>query len=174
MGKYLNSLLEEELKLKVGNDFFKEFDTTKIIGKIDFCVAKTYLHEGQNELFDEHEDIAKELAATQSFLWAEAKKGDKQNIIHSFVQLILTIGRWRTYEKQLPPAYLGAFDAEKIAFIRYDIVAEVFAQNDFNWNVTPSNHDTKEFKQLLELVEAELETKSTVFDYLKQEKELRT
>ena len=34
--RYQN-IREEELKNKVGNDFFAAFDTTKIVGNIDFC-----------------------------------------------------------------------------------------------------------------------------------------
>ncbi|OQX98532.1 MAG: hypothetical protein B6I24_04920, partial [Bacteroidetes bacterium 4572_128] len=77
----------------------------------------------------------------ESLLWAEAKKG-KSDIYKSFVQLILTIGKSRTFDKNLPPSYLGAFDAEKIAFIPYNDIHEIFYLNDFNWNVTPSNHKT--------------------------------
>lgn len=36
--------------------------------------------------------------------------------IESFVQLILTIGKNRIYENELPPLFLGAFDSEKIAY----------------------------------------------------------
>ena len=57
----------------------------------------------------------------------------------------MTIGKARTYEKHLPPVFLGAFDAEKIAFVQYNVVSEVFAQNDFDWTVTSSNHETKGF-----------------------------
>jgi hypothetical protein len=34
--RYQN-IREEELKNKVGQDFFAAFDTTKIVGNIDFC-----------------------------------------------------------------------------------------------------------------------------------------
>ena len=33
-----NNIREEELKNKVGFDWFKQFDTTKILGNIDFTV----------------------------------------------------------------------------------------------------------------------------------------
>jgi hypothetical protein len=35
--KYRN-IREEELKNKVGSDFFTDFDTTSIVGNIDFCL----------------------------------------------------------------------------------------------------------------------------------------
>ena len=36
---YNLKLREEELKLKVAKDFFKRFDSTKILGNIDFCIS---------------------------------------------------------------------------------------------------------------------------------------
>ena len=39
MAKYTTGLLEEELKNKVAADWFAAYDTTRIIGKVDFCVA---------------------------------------------------------------------------------------------------------------------------------------
>ena len=52
----------------------------------------------------------------------------------------------------LPPPFLAAFDAEKIAFVPYNDIQEIFYQNDFNWNVTPSDYETKEFKLVHEKV----------------------
>lgn len=166
---YSNTLREEELKNKVANDYFSSYDNTKIIGNIDFCIAKITDKSGgkQAELFDETQ-------ITQSLFWAEAKRGNKQDIYESFVQLIMTIGKAKTYEKHLPPVFLGAFDAEKIAFVQYNVVSEVFAQNDFDWTVTSSNHETKEFRQLYALVKDELERKSQLFYYDKDDKELKS
>ena len=146
-------ILEEEVKNKIAQDYFGLFDCTKIIGKIDFCVTLKTVRQ-QVEL---HE--------TESLLWAEAKKG-KSDIYKSIVQLILTIGKARTFDKQLPPAFLGAFDSESISFIAYNDIQNIFYQNDFNWNVTPSNHDTKEFKQVLELVRTTIEAKSLFFAFI--------
>lgn len=165
---YANTLREEELKNKVAADFFKDYDGTKIIGNVDFCIAKITDKSGgrQKTLFTENE-------ITQSLLWAEAKRGNRQNIYESFVQLIMTIGKARTFEEYLPPVFLGAFDAEKIAFIQYNAVSAVFSQNDFDWTVTSSDHGTKEFIQLYNLVKEELEKKSQLFYYDKDEKELK-
>ncbi len=90
-----------------------------------------------------------------------------------FVQLILTIGKARTFDKTLPPTFLGAFDFKKIAFIPYISVQDIFYENDFNWNVTPSNHDTKEFKLIKERIEATLKKGTHVYDYEKDTKELK-
>lgn len=153
--KYKN-IREEELKNKVGADWFKSFDTTEIIGNIDFSV------------FPNQPDIF----GRTPLLWAEAKTGNF-DIPTMFVQLILTIGKARTFDKTLPPAFLGAFDFKKIAFVPYISVQDIFYLNDFNWNVTPSNHDSKEFKLIKERVEANLKQNSYVYDYEKDEKELK-
>lgn len=129
----------------VREDFFKDYDCRKLIGNIDFSVA---IPQTGKELFPEIEYL----------LWAEAKKGAlTPSAFHdAFIQLIFTIGRERTFDKNLPPKFLGAFDAEKIAFIPFSAVMEVFSQNDFDWTVAPSDHESKEFKQLKEMVKKQL------------------
>ncbi len=154
--KYKN-IREEELKNKVGADWFKQFDTTEILGNIDFTVFPK-----QDSLF-----------GRTPLLWAEAKTGNF-DVPTMFVQLILTIGKARTFDKTLPPAFLGAFDFKKIAFVDYVNIQDIFYLNDFNWNVTSSNHATKEFQFIRERVESILKSKTYVFDYQKDEKLLNT
>ena len=150
----------------VAEDYFSDYDCRKLVGNIDFSVA---IRKEKRDLFPD----------TEYLLWAEAKQGKNHPLYESFIQLILTIGKERTLEHNLPPKFLGAFDAEKIAFIPYSAVMEVFSQHDFNWNVTPSNHDTKEFKLLKELVSKQLEEsgkqKDSVFVFFYDEnlKELK-
>ena len=153
--KYKN-IREEELKNKVGADWFHNFDTTEILGNIDFTVLPK-----QDSLF-----------GRTTLLWAEAKTGD-YDVPTMFVQLILTIGKARTFDKTLPPVFLGAFDYKKIAFVPYISVQDIFYLNDFNWNVTPSNHETKEFKLIKERIEVTLKQNTSVYDYQKDEKELK-
>ena len=149
------NIREEELKNKVGADWFKVFDTTEILGNIDFTVFPK-----QDHLF-----------GRMPLLWAEAKTGDFE--IHTmFVQLILTIGKARTFDKTLPPAFLGAFDFKKIAFVPYLNVQDIFYLNDFNWNVTPSNHETKEFKLIRDRIETTLKQHTYIYNYKKDEKDL--
>jgi hypothetical protein len=154
--KYKN-IREEELKNKVGADWFAAFDTTEIVGNIDFTVFPK-----QDNLF-----------GRVPLLWAEAKTGNF-DIPTMFVQLILTIGKARTFDKTLPPAFLGAFDFKKIAFVDYISVQDIFYLNDFNWNVTPSNHETKEFQLIKTRIETILTQNTYVYDYEKDEKELQT
>ncbi len=152
---YSLSILEEELKNKVAHDYFRKFDCSQILGRVDFSVSKKI--NGEN-LF---------------FLWAEAKAGNKKDIYESFVQLILTIGRERPFETNIPPLFLGAFDAEKIAFIRYDSVVEVFYFNDFNWNVSASDHKTKEFEKLHNIVKEDIEEYSLLFNFENEKEQLK-
>lgn len=155
---YSKTIREEELKNKVARDYFHSFDNTQIIEEIDFSIAPKKEADKKD---------------TEYFLWAEAKKGNKNDIYESFVQLILTIGKKRVFDKHLPPPFLGAFDAEKIAFIQYYKVLDVFNQNDFNWNVTPSDHESKEFKQLYNLVENTLKNESCIYKFDDDESELK-
>ena len=90
-------------------------------------IAKNIVERGQTSIFDEFENDD-----LKSLLWAEAKQDTSHGIFESFVQLILTIGKERTFEKYLPPKYIGAFDAEKFAFIEYHEIRSIFYQNDFN------------------------------------------
>ncbi|WP_018676692.1 hypothetical protein [Riemerella columbina] len=153
--KYRN-IREEELKNKVGTEFFKDYDTTEIVGNIDFTVLPR-----QETIF-----------GRTALLWAEAKTGNYDTTT-MFVQLILTIGKARTFDKTFPPAFLGAFDGQKIAFVPYINIQDIFYLNDFNWNVTPSNHTTKEFQLIKERIDQTLKKTSYVYDYLTDEKELR-
>ncbi|EAK2207647.1 hypothetical protein BWQ71_04565 [Campylobacter upsaliensis] len=174
---YSTKISEEELKAKVKEDFFspnpqsefikldkeqkallKTLDSTQILGRIDFCISYN----------------AKTLFQPINFLWAEAKKGNKADIIESFIQLILTIGKEKTYENNLPPIFLGAFDCEKIAFIPYHELDSIFSQNDFNWLVTPSKHDTKEFKTLHALAKELIEKQKLQFSFKSDYKELQS
>ena len=155
---YPQNMPEEELKNTIAKDFFKGFEAAQILGKIDFCVSYR----------------AKTLFQAIHFLWAEAKRGNKSDIVELFVQLILTIGKERTFENELPPLFLGAFDCAKIAFIPYYEIMDIFSQNDFNWNVAPSDHSTKEFKQLYAKSKDVLESKKLQFDFEHDSKELQS
>lgn len=150
------AIREEELKNKVGNDWFGAFDTTEILGNIDFCVLPK-----QDSLF-----------GRPSLLWAEAKTGN-YDVTAMFVQLIMTIGKARTFDKTLPPAFLGAFDFKKIAFIPYISVQDIFYINDFDWTVTSSDHSTKEFAIIRDRIDKVLKSNTHLYDFEKDEKELK-
>ena len=58
MAYYPKTIQEEELKNKVREDWFTDYDNTEIPGKVDFCVG----HNGT------------------TYLWAEAMRGVKKDI----------------------------------------------------------------------------------------------
>jgi hypothetical protein len=149
--RYAN-ILEEEVKNRVTQDFFRNFDCTKILGKIDFAV-KVRRPSGAVDLEDEY------------LLWAEAKQ-KPTDIPLMLAQLVLTIGKARTFDEILPPAFLGCYDSEKIAFVPFSEIQEIFYQNDFNWNVAPSNHETKEFQQVYGKIKQILENDVPFETYL--------
>ena len=148
---------EEELKTLVGRAFFRRWEWGRILGKIDFCVGMPARHAGDEFV---------------SLLWAEAKKGHA-DLREALVQLVLTIGRARTFDRHLPPPLLAAFNAQEIAFVPYSVIQPVFAQSDFNWRVAPSDHASKEFQQLDSLIGGVLEREATTFHFARDERGLR-
>lgn len=156
---YQLDIREKAIENKLRKDYFQSYNAEDVLGDIDFAVA---VPVNGPQLFE-----------PEYLLWAEAKKSNHHDIYESFVQLILTVGKARTFDKHLPPAFLGAFDAEKMAFIQYNSVLDIFYQNDFNWNVTPSNHETKEFKQIYDTVKDTLDKELLLFYFDKDEKDLR-
>ena len=152
-----NNILEEELKNKVGHDYFAPYNHTDIIERIDFAVAHPETFFGQKHYF----------------LWAEAKRANS-DIYKALAQLILTIGKARIFERLLPPNYLGVFNSQLIAFIPYWEVQDIFSQNDFNWSVTPSDHNTTEFEQVYNRVKNILERNAYHFQFGTDDKELHT
>ena len=160
---HYNNLQEEELKIRIAEQFFTSYDCGNRIGKIDFCAVQK--EKANVERVKEKEVV--------SLLWAEAKRGIVADIYKPLVQLILTIGKARTFETYLPPPFLAAFDAEKIAFIPYKEILPFFSQNDFNWNVTPSDEKSREFGLLYDAVKATLDKTAYLFRYDVHETELR-
>ena len=150
-------LQEETLKNRVAQDFFGGLDCTEVIENIDFTVKNKHSLLGTYHL------------------WAEAK-ADVTDVCEMLTQLILTIGKARTFDKLTPPPFLGCFDREKIAFIPYHSIQEIFYQSDFNWKVTPSNRNTREFKLVYDRVNTiltETQEQTYLFDFDKDEKGLK-
>ena len=148
---------ESEVKNKIRKEYFNDYDWTRAIGDIDLAVCS-------NPAIG---------VAPVTYLWCETKQGTKRDIYESLIQLILTVGKARTYESEMPPYYLGAADAEKIAFVEYNKVMHIFSKTDFNWNVAPSDHGTKEFRELDALLRKELESSVTIFKYAYDDTVLR-
>ncbi|EAK9993350.1 hypothetical protein A9458_00560 [Campylobacter lari] len=142
---------EETLKNKVREAYFSKFS---IVGsKIDFIITQKHKDLGEINLF-----------------WAEAKQGIS-DIKKSFIQLILTIGKHKFHAEQTP-ALIGAFDAEKIAFLSFSKIQEVFYKNDIDWSVTPSDHTSEQFLKLLKELD-EILNEALIFYYEKNDEELK-
>ena len=158
--KYGELRLEEDIKNNVHADWFAAFDY-KPVEKMDFCVFSK-------------SDADKSIEERTSFLWAESKLGTKHDISESLVQMILTIGKARAYTRYQPPKFIGAFDAQQIAFLPYHEIHDIFRINDFDWKraARPSDHGSKEFRLVFDRVKNTLESGTFVFDFLKDAKEL--
>lgn len=156
--KSQKSVQEDETKNVLKAVYFAAYDWTRVIGKIDLAVCS------QPQLG----------AIPTNYLWAETKQGRKKDIYESFIQLVLTIGKARIFEQEMPPYFLGAADAEKIAFVEYNKVMHIFSKSDFNWNVTPSDHTTKEFRELYNLLHDDLANDVRIFKFAYDEKALRS
>jgi len=136
---------EANFKTAVFQEYFgsKKFKYMQEVDRIDFVITDN---------------------AESHLIWAETKK-NTADIVEMFVQLILTIGKARTFDKHNPPPFLCVFDYEKIAFLQYNVIHEIFYQTDFNWNVTPSDHKSKEFKQIKSIVEKTIEENDMLFSF---------
>jgi hypothetical protein len=53
---------KRRIKNRIASDYFAEFDTTKIIGNVDFCATLKQLNQTQSLM---------ENIESKSFLWAE-------------------------------------------------------------------------------------------------------
>ncbi|RVY49196.1 hypothetical protein ECC24_06195 [Helicobacter pylori] len=151
-----SNLNEEPLKSSVAKAFFENFDFSG--DKIDFII--TYNHKNKGKPL-----------WVEPILWAEGKKG-KSELFKSLAQLILTIGKYKFYT-HFPPPYLGAFDAFSFLFVEYHKLDFIFTRSDIDFSVTPSNHNTENFKHLLNDLTPLLDKEALIFDYETQNKELK-
>lgn len=151
---------EKEIENRLRKDYFAAFDAEEVLGDVDFSVG---IPQDELQMFEK-----------EYLLWAEAKKSNHHDIYESLVQLILTIGKARTFDKHLPPAFLGAFDAEKIAFLPYHRIIDAFSLSYIDWTVRPSDHESPTFVTLLSLVKDTLEKETLIYDFSNDDRLLRT
>ena len=151
---------EKEIENRLRKDYFAAFDAEEVLGDVDFSVG---IPQDDLHLFEQ-----------EYLLWAEAKKSNHHDIYESLVQLILTIGKARTFDHHLPPAFLGAFDAEKIAFLPYHRIIDVFSLSYIDWTIRPSNHESETFRLLLSIVKETLERETLIYSFDHDDRLLRT
>ena len=136
---------EANFKTAIFQEYFgtKKFGYMQELDRIDFIITDN---------------------ADRHLIWAETKK-NTADTVEMFAQLILTIGKARTFDRHNPPPFLCVFDYEKIAFLQYNAVHDIFYQNDFNWNIAPSDHKTKEFQQIKAVVESTVNERNLIFSF---------
>ena len=91
---YQLDIREKAIENKLRKDYFQAYNAEEVLGDIDFAVAVPV--DGP-QLFE-----------PEFLLWAEAKKSNHHDIYESFVQLILTIGKARSFDKHLPSVQFSA------------------------------------------------------------------
>ncbi|MDR0598757.1 MAG: hypothetical protein LBG84_01565, partial [Treponema sp.] len=191
---------EETLKGLVHNDFFPKYGYEPNIDNIDFVItdkktrgggmdaaARGQAREtGLLEFYDVSEGNSKTPSgksatdggfsagggSSRHYLWAEAKKGS-HDVFDMFTQLVLTCKK--TYEKadHLAPPWLGVFDEARIAFVAFHDLLPVFTVTDFNWNITPSNHETSDFKKAREKIKNLIGAKIVIYNFGADDNEIK-
>ena len=127
-------MLEEELKNRIWQRYFKKYDCAEIIKRIDFTVKST------SKINPEY------------LFWAEAKQS-QTDIFSMLTQLLVTI-KQDAYNI-LPPKFIGCFDSEKIAFVEYNEILPIYSLNDFNWRQTPSQVNVKSIESLKKILSSQ-------------------
>ncbi|GHU31281.1 hypothetical protein FACS1894172_05940 [Spirochaetia bacterium] len=154
---------EETLKGLVHDDYFPKFGYEPNIDNIDFVITDK---KTRTDLFSDG------VGSSKHYLWAEAKKGT-HDVFDMFTQLILTCKK--TYEKgeHLAPPWLGCFDEARIAFVSFHDMLPIFTETDFNWNTTPSNHETTDFQKARKKVAKLIGAKIAVYNFGGDDKEIK-
>jgi hypothetical protein len=163
MANYGGIQKEETLKSLVHEDYFSRFGYEPNIDNIDFVVTDK---KARDDLFsDSH-------GSSCHYLWAEAKKGS-HDVFAMFTQLVLTCKK--TYEKAeyLAPPWLGVFDEARISFAAFHDMLPVFTETDFNWNVTPSNHEAADFQKAREKVKNLIGAKIVSFSFGTDDRDIK-
>ena len=163
MPNYNNIQKEETLKSLVHEDYFSKFGYEPNIDNIDFVITDK---KARNDLFSEGPE------SSRHYLWAEAKKG-MQDIFDMYTQLILTCKK--TYEKAdyFAPPWLAVFDEIRISFVAFHDILPVFSITDFNWNTTPSNHETDDFQKAKEKIKDLIGAKIVIYHFETDDKDIK-
>lgn len=141
-----NFKTKDDLKKKVFKDYFSDFIYLDDIPYLDFVISD--LKNKNNFL-----------------LWGDAKADvyDLNTSVINITKFILKIGRYKLYGKHIPPKFIVLFDNEKIIFIPYSDIQDIFYINDFNWNIKLDDYDKKEFEFILNRINIILNKDSLVF-----------
>ena len=123
---------EEDIKTEITNAFFPKTHFVIEKNRLDFVVKDRQ----DNDL-----------------LWAESKKGaGRVSKWAMLAQLILTI-KPRLDKGEIPPTFVGCFDADEITFVEFFNIQEILATNDFNWNERPSSVSQKSIDKVQSILD---------------------
>ncbi|MDR3303770.1 MAG: hypothetical protein LBS86_05100, partial [Treponema sp.] len=163
MTRYSGIQKEETLKGLVRDDYFSQFGYEPNIDNIDFVITDK---KTRDDLFSDGP------GNSNHYLWAEAKKG-VHDMFAMFTQLILTCKK--TYEKgeHLAPPWLGCFDETRIAFVSFHDILPIFNEPDFNWNTTPSIHETADFQKARKKVKNFIGAKIAMYTFGVGDREIK-
>lgn len=140
---------EEDVKTQIEHLFFKDCVVEK--NRLDFAVSDKKGH---------------------ALYWAESKKGNYDKWL-MLAQLFLTI-KPRIDKAELPPIFIGCFDAQDITFVEFHHAQDVFQTNDFNWNERPSAVSPKTAAKIKRILDGKeitfrwLEDKDAVKEFVKK------
>ncbi|MDR0411394.1 MAG: hypothetical protein LBH75_05425, partial [Treponema sp.] len=154
---------EETLKALVHDDYFSQFGYEPNIDNIDFVITEK---RARGDLFSEGGE------SSRHWVWGEAKK-KIHDVFDMYTQLILTCKK--TYEKaeHLAPPWLCVFDEGRIGFTPFHDILPIFTETDFNWNQTPSNHETEDFKKAREKVKNLIGAKIVIFNFGADDRDIK-
>jgi len=157
MSKYSEIKSEHQLRNLVFDDYFKNtgFTWEQEINNIDFIITDGKL----NTLFIE----AAGNASIHHF-WAENKL-DETDVYEMLTQLILTCKKTYDNGEYLAPAHIGCFDRTHIAFVDFSIILPIFTEADINWNQTPSDHKSDDFKKAYRRITELIDGNIVIFNF---------
>ncbi|BDQ28253.1 hypothetical protein ASB7_00900 [Helicobacter ailurogastricus] len=148
------SLPEEPLKNAIREHYFKGFICSG--DKIDFRISTS-----PTDLFN------KELTP---LLWAEAKAGT-YDLNKALTQLVLTILK---HQHETLPPFLGAFNGACFGVLEIQKLEPLLKElSKKTYKEAPSNHNSKEFKEVESLLSPLLKAHLVIFAYQQHTKELK-
>jgi hypothetical protein len=165
---------EHQLKNLVFDDYFdgKIFSWEQEVDNIDFIITDKKARSKEQRDFFSEDGATNTAGSSRHYLWAEAKKGT-HDVFDMYTQLILTCKK--TYEKadHLAPPWLGCFDEARISFVAFHDILPIFKEIDFNWNQTPSNHDTSDFQKSREKIKKLIGAKIVIYNFEADDRDIK-
>ena len=139
---------EETFKARVRERHFARFAYRPDIEGIDFVVADRRLDKDM----DRH------------FYWAESKRKPTPPEA-MLAQLLLTCKKIIDRGDVHPPKFLGCFDNERITFIEFNELLDLFSASDVNWKTVPSDVHAPDHRKLRDKIGQRLAAAGTRVEF---------